>query len=118
MACPITCPPKTRCQLVFGLLPRNMFTSIGSRSRMEIRSIRLCDIDNSAAAGAHDFRKFVLPLSTHLSRTSESHGHWQIYNPRAAFRLKFLDTTCGLRCRNFKRAALALAYGPCFAQLY
>src|SRR5579872_5757305 len=44
MACPITCPPKTRCQEVFGLLPRNMFTSIGSRSRMEIRSIRLLDI--------------------------------------------------------------------------
>src|ERR1700678_3937733 len=44
MACPITWPPNTRCQLVFGLLPRNMFTSIGSRSRMEIRSIRPLDI--------------------------------------------------------------------------
>src|SRR5215468_4267604 len=44
IACPITCPPNTRCQLVFGLLPRNRFTSMGSRSRIEIRSIRLFDI--------------------------------------------------------------------------
>src|ERR1700742_1384928 len=44
MACPITWPPNTRCQLVFGLLPRNKFTSSGSRSRMASRSIRLLDI--------------------------------------------------------------------------
>jgi hypothetical protein len=29
--------------------------------------------------------KFVLPLSTHLSRTSESKGHWQTYDSSAAF---------------------------------
>jgi len=31
------------------------------------------------------FPKFVLHLRTHLSRTSESYGHWQIYNSSAAF---------------------------------
>ena len=31
------------------------------------------------------FPKFVLPLSTHLSRTSESKGHWQTYDSSAAF---------------------------------
>src|SRR6476661_7263260 len=45
IACPITCPPNTRCQLVFGLLPRNKFTSRGSRSRMEMRSINPLDIE-------------------------------------------------------------------------
>src|SRR5216684_4354980 len=45
IACPITCPPNTRCQLVFGLLPRNRFTSSGSISRMEIRSIRPLDME-------------------------------------------------------------------------
>src|SRR6516164_1523662 len=45
MAWPITCPPNTRCQLVFGLLPRNMFTSSASRSRMEMRSINPLDIE-------------------------------------------------------------------------
>src|SRR5579871_6845185 len=44
MAWPITWPPNTRCQLVFGLLPRNRFTSIGSMSRMASRSIRLLDM--------------------------------------------------------------------------
>src|SRR4029077_4741741 len=44
MACPITWPPNTRCQLVFGLLPRNRFTSSGSRSRMDSRSMRLLDM--------------------------------------------------------------------------
>ena len=34
--------------------------------------------------GAH-FPKFVLPLSTYLSRTSESNGHWQTYDSSAAF---------------------------------
>src|SRR6516165_12627268 len=35
-------------------------------------------------ASAH-FPKFVLRLSTHLSRTSESYGHQQIYDSGAAF---------------------------------
>jgi hypothetical protein len=35
-------------------------------------------------ASAH-FPKFVLRLSTHLSRTSESQGHQQIYDSSAAF---------------------------------
>jgi hypothetical protein len=34
-------------------------------------------------ANAH-FPKFVHRLSTHLSRTSESHGHWQTYDSSAA----------------------------------
>jgi len=33
IACPITWPPNTPLPLVFGLLPANKFTSIGSRSR-------------------------------------------------------------------------------------
>src|SRR5579864_7034247 len=35
-------------------------------------------------ASAH-FPKFVLHLSTHLSRTSESHGHQQTYDSSVAF---------------------------------
>ena len=51
IACPITWPPNTRCQLVFGLLPRNRFTSIGLRiEKIEIRSKpRLSDIASSGA---------------------------------------------------------------------
>jgi hypothetical protein len=37
----------------------------------------------NACASAH-FPKFVLHLSTHLSRTSESHGHQQTYDSSAA----------------------------------
>ena len=37
-ACPITCPPNTRCQPVFGLRPRNRLCSSGSRSRMSSSS--------------------------------------------------------------------------------
>ena len=44
IAWPITWPPNTRCQVVFGLLPRNRFTSSCSRSRMASRSNRLLDI--------------------------------------------------------------------------
>src|SRR5215510_6034252 len=44
IACPITWPPNTRCQVVFGLLPRNRFTSSCSRSRMASRSNRLLDM--------------------------------------------------------------------------
>src|SRR5262249_55399826 len=47
MAWPITWPPNTRRQLVFGLLPRNKFTSSCSRSRMASRSIRLLDINDA-----------------------------------------------------------------------
>jgi hypothetical protein len=35
-----------------------------------------------------DFPKFVLHLSAHLSRTSESHGHQQIHDSSAAFRFE------------------------------
>src|SRR3984957_13307982 len=56
IACPITCPPNTRCQLVFGLLPRNMFTSIGSRSRIEIRSISPLDMEALSVRTVARFR--------------------------------------------------------------
>src|SRR5262249_43353809 len=37
-ACPITWPPKTRCQPTWGDRPRKRFTSRGSRSRILSRS--------------------------------------------------------------------------------
>ena len=43
-ACPITCPPNTRCQPDCGLRPRNRFTSSGSRSRMLKSSSTAFDI--------------------------------------------------------------------------
>src|SRR3954454_10481667 len=71
MACPITCPPNTRCQLVFGLRPRNRFTSIGSRSRMEIRSIRPLDIGERSVLTHTSFTRSAQPEERRLRRVSK-----------------------------------------------
>ena len=46
------------------------------------------------------------PLQQPLIRTSESHGHRQTYDSSAAFRFEVPGPFLGLRCRDFKSAAL------------
>src|ERR1700745_1792288 len=74
IACPITCPPNTRCQLVFGLLPRNRFTSSGSRSRIEIRSIRLLDIASLSIWSRGLVSPPVSPSYSELARVKRKKG--------------------------------------------
>lgn len=42
-----------------------------------------------------------------LTRTSESKGHWRIYDSGTAFDLKSLEGTRRLQCRNFRPAVPA-----------
>ena len=53
-------------------------------------------------ASAH-FPKFVHHFSNHLLRTSESHGHWQIYDSSAAFRFEVPGFISPYRCRDSRR---------------
>src|ERR1700760_3722179 len=99
MAWPITCPPNTRCQLVFGLLPRNRFTSSGSISRTEIRSIRPLDIGG-----------LLVFLSSRGARKREPgiHNHDNEYG----FRVRGFASP-----RNDGLGSRPLVSHPCFAQL-